>query len=146
MSTEKFDVEHLNGKVDQISLCGGCNCMTKTIKGKCGKCKAKKSEKAYTEAEVLEIIKNLPRIQKSLQIALQTVLSVLEDVAMVIRAIPPEMIREAVELDMEEKLRAQQYGITPRAIEMNVELTKEGVENIQKLVELGIPIPEKELK
>ena len=133
-------------KDEKISLCGSCNCMTKTIKGKCGKCKAEKSERSFTEAEVLEIIQNLPRVQKSLQVALQTVLSVLEDVAMVIRAIPPDLIKKAVELDMEQKLRAEHYGTTPRAIEMNVEMTKEGIENLQKLVELGIPVPEKELK
>lgn len=28
---------------DSISLCPKCNCMTKTIKGKCGKCKASKN-------------------------------------------------------------------------------------------------------
>lgn len=28
-----------------ISLCEGCWCMTKTIKGHCGKCGAKKEEK-----------------------------------------------------------------------------------------------------
>lgn len=28
---------------DEISLCSGCHCMTKTIEAKCGKCQAPKS-------------------------------------------------------------------------------------------------------
>ena len=32
-----------------ISLCTNCNCMTKTIKGKCGKCRAIKPTKKRRE-------------------------------------------------------------------------------------------------
>jgi len=31
---------------EEISLCENCHCMTKTIKGKCGKCGELKEEKA----------------------------------------------------------------------------------------------------
>ena len=45
---ECFDcyLKKLNTKEDQneISQCKGCHCMTKTIKGKCGKCKAVKGD------------------------------------------------------------------------------------------------------
>ena len=39
---EKAGQYDIIGQNDSISLCSKCNCMTKTIKGKCGKCKAKK--------------------------------------------------------------------------------------------------------
>lgn len=32
-------------RMDEISQCPKCHCMTKTIKGKCGKCKADKEVK-----------------------------------------------------------------------------------------------------
>lgn len=32
------ECEKLEKSEDEISLCGGCHCMTKTIKGVCGKC------------------------------------------------------------------------------------------------------------
>lgn len=39
----------------EISLCESCHCMTKTIKGKCGKCGAEKiiplSEKVWNDGE-----------------------------------------------------------------------------------------------
>jgi len=38
-ATSKYKISSKN----EISLCKSCYCMTKTIKGKCGKCKKKKS-------------------------------------------------------------------------------------------------------
>lgn len=39
---EKSNGGEVSKKKVNISLCKSCNCMTKTIKGKCGKCGAKK--------------------------------------------------------------------------------------------------------
>lgn len=145
MNTE-VELEHLSGKKMTLSMCNGCHCMTKTVKGKCGKCKASKFQKTYSHEEVLEIIQNLPKVQKSLQIALQTVLSVLEDVAMVIRAIPPEMIREAVEMEMNQKLKSMRDEARPTAIVMNAQIDEHGLKVLQQIVDRGMQIPVEELK
>lgn len=39
-----------------LSLCKACYCMTKTIKGKCGKCQARKLDVQATEQRLLKII------------------------------------------------------------------------------------------
>lgn len=129
---------------EKVSPCGSCFCMTKTIKGKCGKCKVSKPEKTYSHEEVLEIIQNLPKVQASLQIALQTVLSVLNDVAMVIRAIPPDMIREAVEMEMNQKLKSMRDEARPTAIVMNAQIDEHGLKALQQIVDSGMQIPVKE--
>lgn len=100
-----------------------------------------KIDKTYSHEEVFAIIQNLPKIQQSLQVAVQTVLSVLEDVAMVIRAIPQDMIREAVEQEMENKFRAEQYTLRPRAIEMDMKVEPGAVEELQKILDSGKQIP-----
>jgi len=38
-------IDELIEPKDKISLCGDCYCMTKTVDGKCGKCKGEKKIK-----------------------------------------------------------------------------------------------------
>jgi hypothetical protein len=42
----------LSKQIEPISLCPNCNCMTKTIKGKCGKCGADKPDQLDKDKEL----------------------------------------------------------------------------------------------